>query len=215
MRIGRFIANMLITLKFSATVRKALSSGLIRSSSISLHGSVAGSVLQEVKMNRKKLSGQETFPAYMARGYRSASRRNCRAFKAESHRTYRKRQRSHARRRASRSQQNNFLGIEVNPAVLSAYIVTGIILLAAVLIRIFAIPKFKLIPGKFQSLLEMPVEFFSRMAKQTARTKRLCRSLHFQCGDLHISQHFVRTARHSGRHDTRRINSTSRTNRRH
>ena len=30
----------------------------------------------------------------------------------------------------------NFLGIEVNPAVLSAYIVTGIILLAAVLIRI-------------------------------------------------------------------------------
>ena len=42
--------------------------------------------------------------AYMARGYRSASRRNCRAFKAESHRTYRKRQGSHARRRASRSQ---------------------------------------------------------------------------------------------------------------
>lgn len=52
---------MLITLKFSATVRKALSSGLIRSSSISLHGSVAGSVLQEVKMNRKKLSGRKLF----------------------------------------------------------------------------------------------------------------------------------------------------------
>lgn len=110
----------------------------------------------------------------------------------------------------------NFLGIEVNPAVLSAYIVTGIILLAAVLLRIFAIPKFKLIPGKFQSLLEMPVEFFSGMAKTNSpHKKRLCRSLHFQCGDLHISQHFVRTARHSGRHDTRRINSTSRTNRRH
>lgn len=52
---------MLITLKFSATVRKALSSGLIRSSSISLHDSVAGSVLQEVKMNRKKLSGRKLF----------------------------------------------------------------------------------------------------------------------------------------------------------
>ena len=52
---------MLITLKFSATVRKALSSGLIRSSSISLHSSVAGSVLQEVKMNRKKLSGRKLF----------------------------------------------------------------------------------------------------------------------------------------------------------
>lgn len=65
----------------------------------------------------------------------------------------------------------NFLGIEVNPAVLSAYIVTGIILLAAVLIRIFAIPKFKLIPGKFQSLLEMPVEFFSGMAKTNSPHK--------------------------------------------
>lgn len=52
---------MLITLKFSATVQKALSSGLIRSSSISLHGSVAGSVLQEVKMNRKKLSCRKLF----------------------------------------------------------------------------------------------------------------------------------------------------------
>lgn len=63
------------------------------------------------------------------------------------------------------------MGIEVNPAVLSAYIVTGIILLAAVLIRIFAIPKFKLIPGKFQSLLEMPVEFFSGMAKTNSPHK--------------------------------------------
>ncbi|HRN15172.1 MAG TPA: F0F1 ATP synthase subunit A, partial [Clostridia bacterium] len=50
-------------------------------------------------------------------------------------------------------------------------IVTGIILLAAVLIRIFAIPKFKLIPGKFQSLLEMPVEFFSGMAKTNSPHK--------------------------------------------
>ena len=63
----------------------------------------------------KETLGQETFPAYMARGYRSASRRNCCAFKAESHRTYRKRQRSHARRRASRSQQNQFFGNRSQP----------------------------------------------------------------------------------------------------
>lgn len=73
----------------------------------------------------------------------------------------------------------NFLGIEVNPAVLSAYIVTGIILLAAVLIRIFAIPKFKLIPGKFQSLLEMPVEFFSGMAKTNSPHKAALPELTF------------------------------------
>ena len=55
-------------------------------------------------------------------------------------------------------------GLEVNPALLSAYIVTGILLLAAAALRIFAIPRFRLVPGKLQSLLEELVEFFSGMA---------------------------------------------------
>ncbi len=56
-------------------------------------------------------------------------------------------------------------GIEVNPAVISAYIVTAVLLLAALLIRIFAIPKFTYTPGKFQSVIELMVEFFANMAK--------------------------------------------------
>ena len=158
---------MLITLKFSATVRKALSSGLIRSSSISLHGSVAGSVLQEVKMNRKKLSGRKLFLLIwlgVLVGIAVLSKLN----PTEHTESVKEAMRDGVLHEVNKI---NFLGIEVNPAVLSAYIVTGIILLAAALIRIFAIPKFKLIPGKFQSLLEMPVEFFSGMAKTNSPHK--------------------------------------------
>lgn len=50
--------------------------------------------------------------------------------------------------------------LDVNPAVVSAFTVTGILLLAALLIRLFVIPRFKVVPGKFQLLLEQLVGFF-------------------------------------------------------
>lgn len=62
----------------------------------------------------------------------------------------------------------SFFGLSVNPAVISAYIVTGVLLLAAALIRIFAIPKFRDVPGKFQSVIEKLVEFFADMAKSNS-----------------------------------------------
>ena len=58
----------------------------------------------------------------------------------------------------------NFFGLEVNPSVISAYVVTAILLAAALLIRVFAVPKFRLIPGRFQSIIEKLVEFFSDIA---------------------------------------------------
>lgn len=65
----------------------------------------------------------------------------------------------------------SLFGLEVNPALISAYVVTGSILLAAVLIRFFAIPRFKTIPGKMQTILEKPVEFFSDMARINSPNK--------------------------------------------
>lgn len=60
----------------------------------------------------------------------------------------------------------SFWGVkQVNPAVISAVIVTVFLLTIALLIRIFIIPRFKLIPGKFQLLLEHMVEFFDGTAK--------------------------------------------------
>ena len=58
--------------------------------------------------------------------------------------------------------------IDVNPSLISAYVVTAIILFIALLIRIFAIPKFKYVPGKFQTLIEEWVGLFSGMAKSNS-----------------------------------------------
>ena len=55
--------------------------------------------------------------------------------------------------------------INVNPALASGIIVTCTLLLIALLIRIFVIPKFKNIPGRFQLCLEMLVGFFDNLAK--------------------------------------------------
>ena len=55
--------------------------------------------------------------------------------------------------------------MDVNPAVASAFTVTGILLAAALLIRVFVIPRFKYVPGKFQLVLEQLVGTFDNMAK--------------------------------------------------
>ena len=55
-------------------------------------------------------------------------------------------------------------GVHITPGVLSAVAVTGLLMLAALILRIFVIPRFKTVPGKFQALLEKAVEFFDNMA---------------------------------------------------
>lgn len=56
----------------------------------------------------------------------------------------------------------------VNPAVISAFVITGVLLVLALILRIFAIPRFRLTPGKLQLLLETWVGFFSQMAKSNS-----------------------------------------------
>lgn len=64
-----------------------------------------------------------------------------------------------------------FGSLNVNPAVLSAFIVTGLVLVFAAAVRIFVIPRFKRIPRGFQLLLEMWVGFFDDMAKTNSPHK--------------------------------------------
>ena len=60
----------------------------------------------------------------------------------------------------------SFFGLmSVSPAMISAMVVSGCLLLAALLIRIFAIPRFKMVPGKFQSAIELLVSTFDNLAK--------------------------------------------------
>ena len=59
----------------------------------------------------------------------------------------------------------SFFGMTVNPSVLSGFIVVVLILIGALLIRIFIIPRFSYKPGKAQILVELLVSFFDNQAK--------------------------------------------------
>jgi len=62
--------------------------------------------------------------------------------------------------------QVSLFGIKaVNPGLISAFLVTATLLTAAALVRIFAIPRFRYMPGKLQLLLEEAVGLFDGMAK--------------------------------------------------
>lgn len=58
--------------------------------------------------------------------------------------------------------------IDVNPGLISAFTVTAILLIAALIIRVFFIPKFKYVPGKFQLVLEEAVSLFDNMARTSS-----------------------------------------------
>ncbi|MBQ7920182.1 MAG: F0F1 ATP synthase subunit A [Lachnospiraceae bacterium] len=63
----------------------------------------------------------------------------------------------------------SFWGIkDVNPAFISAIMVTIVLLFVAALIRIFVIPRFTYVPGKFQLLLEQLVGMFDGLAKSNS-----------------------------------------------
>lgn len=57
---------------------------------------------------------------------------------------------------------------EVNPGFVSAMTVNVTILAFALVVRIFVIPRFRLVPGKFQLLLEELVSFFDNLAKSNS-----------------------------------------------
>lgn len=52
----------------------------------------------------------------------------------------------------------------VNPALISGFTVTALLLIFAVLVRVLVIPRFTLVPGKFQLVLEELVHFFDQLA---------------------------------------------------
>ena len=58
--------------------------------------------------------------------------------------------------------------MDVNPGLISAFTVTGVFLVFAVIVRIFLIPRFKMVPGKFQLFLETIVGLFDNLAKTSS-----------------------------------------------
>ncbi len=62
-----------------------------------------------------------------------------------------------------------FFGLSANPSVVSGFIVTCIILLFALIVRLFFLPRFKEVPGKFQLLIETWVETFRNLAEGNSK----------------------------------------------
>ncbi len=58
--------------------------------------------------------------------------------------------------------------LAVNPAVVSGLTVTGVLLVFALLARLFFVPRMKTVPGRFQLLLESAVGYFDGLAKSSS-----------------------------------------------
>ena len=58
--------------------------------------------------------------------------------------------------------------LAVNPAVISGFTVTGVLLVFALLVRLFFVPHMKTVPGRFQLLLESAVGCFDGLAKESS-----------------------------------------------
>lgn len=56
----------------------------------------------------------------------------------------------------------------VDPAFISALVVSGVLLLAALLLWLLVIPRFRMVPGKLQLALEELVGFFDNLAKSSS-----------------------------------------------
>ena len=57
---------------------------------------------------------------------------------------------------------------DVNPGLISAYVVTVLLLVLAACLRIFAVPRFQDVPGRLQMLLELWVGTFRDMAEENS-----------------------------------------------
>lgn len=62
----------------------------------------------------------------------------------------------------------SLFGMAVNPGLIAAFCVTGVLFVFSLAVRLFVIPRFREIPGKFQLLLEEAVGFFDRLAQSNS-----------------------------------------------
>ena len=63
----------------------------------------------------------------------------------------------------------SLFGMAVNPGLLAGVIVSSFLIIFALICRIFVIPRFKMVPGRFQLLLETVVGLFDNMAKGNSK----------------------------------------------
>ena len=72
--------------------------------------------------------------------------------------------------------------IDVNPGLLAGFIVSGFLIILALILRIFVIPRFTMVPGKIQMILETVVGLFDGMAKGNSKINRFLGAYIFAAG---------------------------------
>lgn len=72
--------------------------------------------------------------------------------------------------------------IDVNPGLMAGVIVSAFLIIVALLLRIFVIPKFSPVPGRLQLILETLVGLFDGMAKQNSKINRFLGAYIFAAG---------------------------------
>ena len=63
----------------------------------------------------------------------------------------------------------SLFGLEISETIVVTWVVMLIIILFALVVRLFLLKKFKTVPKGLQNILEMIVEFFEKFAKSTDR----------------------------------------------
>ncbi len=77
----------------------------------------------------------------------------------------------------------NLFGIrEVNPGLISAFTVTGVILIFSLVVRFILLPRFTMVPGRFQLILEQMVNLFSGMVSSKDRKYSFLQAYIFAVG---------------------------------
>jgi len=71
-------------------------------------------------------------------------------------------------KRAMFPEEVEFLGMSMDPTLVTAILITAALLVFAVLIRLLVIPKFSTVPSKLQLILESLVNAFDNIARDTA-----------------------------------------------
>ncbi len=72
--------------------------------------------------------------------------------------------------------------MDVNPGLIAGFIVSGFLIIFALICRIFFIPKFTMVPGKFQLVLETVVGLFDNMAKGNSKINKFLGAYIFAAG---------------------------------
>ena len=81
----------------------------------------------------------------------------------------------------------SFLGLALPPGIFSSFAVTALLVLAALFVRVFALPRFTPVPGRLQLFLETVVEAAERLARENSPGRNRFLGAYLFCAGSYVS----------------------------